>query len=69
MDFKLDLIETKIEIFEASNIKSLEEQIEKAIETNKALMLDVHAVSHQATYDPRSEKMRYTAVVHFKLKK
>jgi len=69
MDFKLDLIETKIEIFEAANIKSLEEQIEKAIETNKALMLDVHAVSHQAVYDPSSEKMRYSAVVHFKLKR
>lgn len=69
MEFRLDLFETKIEIFEASNIKSLEEQIAKAVETNKALMLDVHAVSHQAAYDPRTEKMLYTAVVHFKLKK
>ncbi|RIX59376.1 DUF2536 family protein [Paenibacillus nanensis] len=69
MEFKLDLIETKIEFFEASTIQALEERIEKAIETNKALMLDVHAVSHQVTFDPRSEKMRYTAAVHFKLKR
>jgi hypothetical protein len=69
MEFRLDLIETKIECFEASNLKSLEEQIGKAIEVNKALMLDVHAVSHQAVFDPRSEKMRYSAVVHFRLKR
>lgn len=69
MDFRLDLIETKIECFEASNMQSLETQIAQAIEINKALMLDVHAVSHQATYDPRSEKMKYTAIVHFRLKK
>lgn len=69
MEFKLDLIETKIECFEAANLKSLESQIEKAIEINKALMLNVHAVSHQTTFNPRSEKMHYSAVVHFKLKK
>ncbi|MDQ6419007.1 DUF2536 family protein [Paenibacillus sp. LHD-117] len=69
MDFKLDLIETKVEFFEAADLKSLEAQIERAIEINKALMLDVHAVSHQVAANPRTEKLQYSAVVHFKIKR
>lgn len=69
MDFKLDLIETKIEFFEAGDLKSLEALIEKAIDINKALMLDVHTVSHQVTADPRTEKLHYSAVVHFRIKR
>lgn len=69
MDFRIELMDTKIECYEAYDIKSLEAHIEKAIEINKALMLDVQAVSHQTTFDPRSEKMLYTAIVHFRIKK
>ncbi|MFF2886798.1 DUF2536 family protein [Paenibacillus sp. NPDC057967] len=69
MEFRIDLIDTKVECYEAYNMKSLEAQLEKAIEINKALMLDVHAVSHQTTFDPRSEKMLYSAMIHFRIKK
>jgi len=69
MEFRIDLIDTKVECCEAYDMKSLEAQIEKAIEINKALMLDVHAVSHQTTFDPRREKMLYSAMIHFRLKK
>jgi Protein of unknown function (DUF2536). len=69
MQFQLDLIENKIELFEASSIKELERQIERQIENNKALMLDVHSVSHSCVFDPRTEKPLYSAVVHFKLKR
>ena len=67
MDFQLDLIDTKIECFEAYSIKELEKQIQAAIEINKALLLDAYAVQHNAVFHPGKEKMMYTAVVHFKL--
>lgn len=69
MDFRLDLIETKIEFFEAYDLKTLEQKIDQQIETNKALLLDVHSVSHQAVFNPKTEKMQYSAVVHFKAKR
>lgn len=69
MDFQLDLIDTKIECFEAYNIKELEKQMQSAIEINKALLLDVYAVQHNSVFHPGKEKMIYTAVVHFKLKR
>ncbi|MFD0588105.1 DUF2536 family protein [Paenibacillus sp. GCM10027627] len=69
MDFRIELIETKIECYEASDLKTLESLIEKAIDINKALLLDVHSVSHQAAFNPRTEKMHFSAIVHFKLKK
>ncbi len=69
MEFRLDLIETKIEFFEAYDLKTLERQIDQQIEINKALLLDVHSVTHQATFNPLSEKMHYSAVVHFKAKR
>jgi len=68
LDFILDKMETKIEFFEAHSLKALEEQIDQHIQINKALLLDVHAVQHQSVFDPRKEKMLYTAVVHFKTK-
>ncbi len=68
MDFQLDLINTKIECFEAYSIKELEKQIQGAIEINKALLLDAYAVQHNTVFHPGKEKMMYTAVVHFKLK-
>lgn len=69
MDFRLDLIETKIELFEAQDLKTLEHKINSQIDVNKALMLDVHSVSHQAAFNPKTEKMHYSAVVHFKMKR
>ncbi|MNJ77733.1 hypothetical protein D3C77_753040 [compost metagenome] len=69
MDFRLDLIENKIEFFEAHDLKSLEQSIDRQIEINKALMLDVHSVTHHTTFHPKMEKMIYSAVVHFKAKK
>ncbi|MFD0713011.1 DUF2536 family protein [Paenibacillus sp. GCM10027626] len=68
MEFTLDKIETKVEFFEAYSLKALEEQIDRQIQNNKALLLDVHAIQHQSMFDPQREKMLYTAVVHFKLK-
>ena len=67
--FQLDLIEHKIEMFEAFSIKELERQIETQIENNKALMLEPYQVQHQTCYHPLREKMLYTAVVHFRIKK
>ncbi|GKU78319.1 DUF2536 family protein [Paenibacillus sp. L3-i20] len=69
MEFRLDLLETKIEFFEAINLKSLESQIEKSIDINRALMLDVYSISHQSTFNHRTEKMHFSAVVHFKIKR
>ena len=68
MDFKFDLIEDKIEFFESSDLKTLEKKVNEQIDNNKALLLTVHAVSHQMHVD-ESGKRFYSAVVHFKAKK
>ena len=68
MNLHLDLIEDKIEFFEAEDVKSLEEKIQARIEVNKAIMLQVHNVSHQM-YVSEEGRRFYSAVVHFKLKK
>ncbi|CAM4141987.1 YrzA family protein [Paenibacillus alkaliterrae] len=69
MDFRLDLIETKIEFFEAYDLKTLELKIDQQIESNKALLLDVFSINHQVVFNPKTEKMHYSAVVHFKAKR
>ncbi|MGO4374718.1 DUF2536 family protein [Paenibacillus sp. MCAF20] len=69
MDFRLDLLDTKIEFFEATDLKSLERMVNSQIDMNKALMLDVHSISHQVTFHLKMEKMVYSAVVHFKVKR
>jgi hypothetical protein len=68
LDFILETIETKIEFFEAYDLKTLERKIEEQINNNKALLLNVHAVQHQVTFDPNAGKMLYTASVHFRVK-
>lgn len=68
MDFILEQIETKVEFFEAYDLKSLERKIAERMDINKALLLDVHTVTHQTVFDPNADKMLYTAVVHFKRK-
>lgn len=70
MNFQLnlDLIQDKIEFFEAESLKILEQQIQTQIEINKAIMLHVHSVSHQM-YVSEEGRRFYSAVVHFALKK
>lgn len=68
MNFQLDMIEDKIEFFEAVEIKSLEKKIDEQIEINKALLLRVHSVSHQMHVDENGRTF-YSAVVHFKANK
>ncbi|HZG86085.1 DUF2536 family protein [Paenibacillus sp.] len=68
MGFMLDKIEDKVEFVEAFDLKTLEKRIDEQIEINKALLLSVHNVQHQATFHPLHNKMLYTAVVHFKAK-
>lgn len=65
MNFKLERIEDKIEFFEAPDIKRLERLIDEQIENNKALMLRVHSVNHQVSFDPSTGRRLYSAVVHF----
>lgn len=66
MEFSLDIIGTKIEFFEAHDLKKLERQINEQIEKNKALLLDVFSISHNTVFDPNAGKMLYSAVVHFR---
>jgi len=68
MDFHFDIIEDKVEFFEALDLKTLEKNINKQIEINKAIMLTVHHVSHQMHIDEKG-RLFYSAVVHFKAKK
>ena len=68
MDFILDRIDNKVELLEARDIATLERRIAEQIDMNKALLLDVHAVSHQAVFDPNRGAMLYTAVIHYKAK-
>lgn len=68
MDFHFDIIEDKVEFFEALDLKTLEKYINKQIEINKAIMLTVHRVSHQMHIDDKG-RLFYSAVVHFKAKK
>lgn len=69
MNFEFEMIEDKIEFFEAPDVKILEKQIAEKIDQNKAILLDVHSVSHQMSVDYEQGKKLYSAVVHFKLKK
>jgi hypothetical protein len=66
MSFMLERITDKVECFEAYDMKILEKKIEEQIEKNKALMLQVHNVTHSVVFDPNHKKMHYSAIVHFK---
>jgi hypothetical protein len=67
MNFQFDLIQDKVEFFEANNINTLEKKINEQIEINKAILLTVHSVSHQMHVDEHGRTF-YSAVVHFKAK-
>ncbi|MFB4164831.1 DUF2536 family protein [Alteribacillus sp. JSM 102045] len=66
MSIQLQPIGDKIELFEAESLQKLEEKINKKIEHNEAILLNVHSVQHQVHYDPSTSMPVYTAVVHFK---
>lgn len=68
MSLQFDLIEDKIEFFEAASLKDLEEQIAAQIEVNKAILLSVQSVSHQMYVNEKGQRY-FSAVVHFKRKK
>lgn len=68
MNFHLEVMEDKIEFFEAGDLKTLEKKINEQIEINKTILLAVHSVSHQMHIDENGRKY-FSAVVHFKVKK
>ena len=68
LNLNFDLMEDKIEFFEATNLKMLEQKIASQIEVNKAIMLQVESVSHQMHVNENGQAY-FTAAVHFKLKK
>lgn len=68
MSIQLERIEDKIECFEATSIKLLEQQINTQVENNKVLLLHVFSIHHQTYIHPQTNQPVYTAVVHFKAK-
>ncbi|NQD65506.1 DUF2536 family protein [Bacillus haikouensis] len=68
MNISFELIEDKVEFFEAGQLKTLEKKIDEQIQHNKAIMLHVHNVQHHVSIDENGRRL-YTAVVHFKVKK
>ncbi|MFX3624499.1 MAG: YrzA family protein [Ectobacillus sp.] len=69
MSLSFEMIEDKVEFFEAADLPTLEKKINEQIEHNRALLLEVNSVSHQMHVDNDSKRPYYSAVVHFKLKK
>ncbi|WHY76278.1 DUF2536 family protein [Neobacillus sp. WH10] len=67
MNFQFDLIEDKIEFFEANNLKTLQKKIESQVDENRAILLGVQSVSHQMHVNENGQTY-FTAVVHFKKK-
>ncbi|WP_144547763.1 DUF2536 family protein [Bacillus sp. X1(2014)] len=67
MNFQFELIEDKVEFFEADNLKTLQKKIESQIDENRAILLSVHSVSHQMHVSENGQTY-FTAVVHFKKK-
>ena len=65
MNFQLDVIKDKIEIFEATSINDLEKRINEQISHNQAILLSVHSVTHQM-HVTEDGKRFYSAIVHFK---
>jgi hypothetical protein len=69
MQITLEQIEDKIEFFEANELSTLEKKIQEKVDHNKAILLEVHRVSHQMLVDSKTGRLYYSAVVHFKRKK
>ncbi|WLR44024.1 DUF2536 family protein [Bacillus carboniphilus] len=68
MNFHLDLIQDKVEFFEASSLKELERKVNEQIEVNQKIMLGVHSVTHHIHVEDNGRKT-WSAVVHFKVRK
>ncbi|MGM9928587.1 MAG: DUF2536 family protein [Bacillus sp. (in: firmicutes)] len=68
MNISFDMIEDKVEFFEATTIQELEKKIQAQIDINKSIMLGVHSVNHQMHVSEDGRRL-YSAVVHFKYKK
>lgn len=67
MQFQLDLIEDKVEFFEANDLVTLEKKIAEKIEQNRAILLSVYSVTHEMQIDADGRR-HFSAVVHFKRK-
>lgn len=65
--FKLEFIKDKVEFFESEKLADLERKISEQIEVNKAILLEVHSVSHQMHVSEEGRRF-YSAAVHFKAK-
>ncbi|MEK3807857.1 DUF2536 family protein [Metabacillus sp. SLBN-84] len=65
--FKLEFIKDKVEFFESEKLSDLEKKISEQIEINKAILLEVHSVSHQMHVSEEGRRF-YSAAVHFKAK-
>lgn len=65
--FKLEFIKDKVEFFESEKLADLENKISEQIEINKAILLEVHSVSHQMHVSEEGRRF-YSAAVHFKAK-
>ncbi|MGF3103807.1 DUF2536 family protein [Rossellomorea sp. DUT-2] len=68
MNISFDLIEDKVEFFEADSLRMLEKKVDEQIQHNKAIMLSVHHVNHAVSIDENGRRL-YSAAVHFKVKK
>ncbi|MDX8364122.1 DUF2536 family protein [Cytobacillus sp. IB215665] len=65
MDFSLDILKDKVEFFEAQDLATLEKKVNEQIEVNKAILLELHHISHQMQFDQDGRRY-FSAVVHFK---
>lgn len=68
MILKPDAIHDKVEFFEAPSLQQLEEMIQKKIDINMDLLLEVYNVQYQIVTDPKTNRTYSTASVHFKQK-
>ncbi|TDL34467.1 DUF2536 family protein [Jeotgalibacillus sp. S-D1] len=67
MSFQIDILQDKVEFYESHSLQDLEKKIQIKIDQNRAIMLQVHAVSHQVAIDEKG-RPHYTASVHYKAK-
>lgn len=66
MILKSDTIKDKVEFFEAKDLHQLESLIQKKIEMNADLLLQVHHVQYQMVTNPANGRTHATGLVHFK---
>lgn len=64
MSFTFEMLEDKVEFFEV-RLSFFRTKISEQIDNNKALMLEVHHISHQMVMDPESKRPYYSACCSF----